>query len=358
MKALLVLAVAAGLASAGCLQNTHRVPRDELFALTQLPPDERGERVRVVQNLSTSPQPHERPPRTSSTTVVIIGGPIWVGGTPRHRHYRRPPPRTAGPRDHSAASRPPPGSSSGGGGGITSGRSNVAKGKKSAAKFWLVAAGVGAAALAFTEGARYDGWVRLHPMHPVHLVGPYGEWTWMPLAQLTPEAVSWSSSAYIRDNEGPWQELGRAPLNRQGFTYSLFFGGGEIAAIGLDPAVGFLSHLQFGYYPLHEFGIQFDMGFGWTDDDRGNTIFDGRYALELDAMPLAAGRFHAGAYGQIGGASRSDDGAQFDDSSGLLGAGAQMQLDITTRLALTGRAGLTWVHDEQLSELLLGLSIY
>ena len=89
-----------------------------------------------------------------------------------------------------------------------------------------------------------------------------------------------------------------------------------------------------------------------------NTIFDGRYSLELDVMPLSAGIFHAGAFGQIGLAYRSDDGIQHDDQDTLFGAGAKAQLELTTRLALTLRAGQTWVHDESLSELTFGVSIY
>ena len=91
------------------------------------------------------------------------------------------------------------------------------------------AAAVAAVALAVTEGARYDGWVRLHPMHPVHLYGP-GGYRVMPLAWVDPETAAWSTRAVVRPNEGPWQPLGRAPLDRHGFTYSVLGGAGQVVS--------------------------------------------------------------------------------------------------------------------------------
>ena len=105
-------------------------------------------------------------------------------------------------------------------------------------------------------------------------------------------------------------------------------------------------------------GIQADIAYSWTEDDLGATIFDGRYSLELDFLPLSAGKIHAGGYGQIGFASLSDDGVSFDDVGGLFGGGGLLQLELTTRLALTARAGVVAVHDEALLEFTGGVSIY
>ena len=101
-----------------------------------------------------------------------------------------------------------------------------------------------------------------------------------------------------------------------------------------------------------------DFAYAWADDDFGNTVFDGRYSLELDVLPLSAGIFHAGGFGQLGLAYRSDDGIQHNDQDTLLSLGGIMQLELTTRLALTLRAAQTFVHDEGLSELTFGVSIY
>lgn len=335
-----ILVLLAAVAASGCLSSSHEIPREELFALTELPPEERGEEVRVVQNLGHQDEPPGAP-RVQVGAAVVVDGPVWVAGTPRSRNRSRI-------TSVDDTRRAPSGKR----------RGNLAEAKKESAKVWIAVAAIAAGALAFTEGARYDGWVRLHPMHPVHLVGPGGQYTWIPLAQLTPEAVDWSERAYVRDVEGPWQPLGRAPLDRRGFTYSLFLGGGEIALVGADPEPGFMSHIDLGFYPAHAIGLQLDIGFGWADDELGDTVFDARYALELDVLPLEAGILHGGVFGQIGVASRSDDGLRLDDSSSLMAGGALLQLELTTRLALGLRAGLTRAHGETMSELGIGVSIY
>ncbi len=341
-RSLPLLAVALlAVTSAGCPNENYRIKRDELMALSQQPPETRSTRVRVVQGLGDQDTPPEPAPQVRGGVSVIVVAPIWVGGTPHRHNYA-----SRGPvNQHSH-------------GGVPGRGGNVAAANKESAKAALVIGAIAATALAFTEGVRYDGWVAVHPMHPVHLWGPNGEYTWMPLADVTPEVAAWADHAALRRYEGPWQPLGRRPLDRQGFTYSLLLGSSEIALIGDDPKPGFLGHVQFGYFPLHQLGVQADVAWGWGNDDLGITIFDGRYSLELDVLPLDAGIFHAGGYGQLGLAYRSDDGIQHSDQDTLLGIGGLLQLELTTRLALTLRAGQTWVHDEGLSELTFGVSIY
>lgn len=324
----------------GCPSANHRVTRGELLELAQQPPENRGENVRVVQSLGSADEPPEPAPRIRAGVSVYVAAPIWVGGSPRYHRYRDTRVRSSsGTVVHRSGS-------------------NVARGQKEEAKAWLVVAAVVAGALAFTEGVRYDGWVKLHPMHPVHLWGPYGEYTWMPLAHVTPDVAEWADHGSVRSDEGPWQPLGRAPLNRQGFTYSLLLGAGQVPVVGDDPDTGFLGRFQLGYYPSQMIGIQADIAYGWTEDSLGATIFNGRYSLELDVMPFSAGKIHAGGYGQIGLGSLSDDGVSFDDTSALFGGGGLLQLELTTRLALTARAGIVSVHDEALFEFTGGVSIY
>ena len=343
MSRLLPLAglVSHAIASAGCPSSAHRINRDQLMTLSQQPPEVRGERVRVVQSLGDSDDPPAPVPPVSGNASVVIVAPIWVGGSPRGHHHHH----------HGGGG----GTVSHGGGG---GGGGVAAAKKDTGKAVLVLAAIGTLALALTEGVRYDGHVRLHPMHPVHFFGPHGEYTWMPLAHVTPDVVAWSDRAVVREEEGPWQPLGRRPLDRQGFTYSLLMGAGEVALIDADPQPGFASHINLGFYPVHHVGIQADIAYAWADDDLGNTVFDGRYSLQLDYLPLDAGAFHAGGYGLAGLAYRSDDGIQHNDQDTLFGAGGLLQLELTTRMALTLRLGQTFVHDERLSELTGGISIY
>jgi hypothetical protein len=76
-------------------------------------------------------------------------------------------------------------------------------------------------------------------------------------------------------------------------------------------------------------------------------------------MPLRAGKLHGGGYGQIGFFTHLDDvPSGFDSMGRLFGGGVQLQLELTTRLAITGRAGVTVMHGDFLNEAMLGLSIY
>jgi len=336
--ALLAPALVLLLSTTGCPGASFRIPKSELTALSQTPPETRGQRVRVIQSLGGADQPPEPAPRVRAGVSVYVVAPIWIDGTPHHHRYR-----------------------SGGthykNGGPRFGGRDLARGQKQEAKAWLVVAAVVAGALALTEGIRYDGWVKLHPMQPVHLWGPYGEYTWMPLAHITPDVANWADHGAVRFDEGPWQPLGRAPLNRQGFSYSFLLGAGEVPLVRADTQSGFLGRFQIGFFPVHEFGIQADIAYNWTQDN-GSDIFNGRYSLELDALPLSAGPFSAGAYGQIGLSSQSDDKIAFDDTDTLVGGGVLLQLGLTTRLALTVRGGAVRTHDKTLTELTGGVSIY
>jgi hypothetical protein len=328
------LAGAIALVTSGCLSTTHEVPLEELYRLSYEPTAERSGEVRVRQKFGHQSEPPPAP-RVHAGTSVVVDGPIWVGGQPR------PSGRPGGPA---------------GGGASTA--NNLAELKADSAKALLIAAAAVGAGLAVTRGARYDGWVELHPMHPVHLIGPTGEYTYMPLSQITPATVDWARRAYVREDEGPWRRLGRRPLERRGFAYGFFLGSGQLAVLGEEPLVGFLGRVNLSYHPSELIGLGVDFGFGWTDDGFGNTIFDGRYAGQLSAYPLRAGRLHGGFYGQLGAASRSDDGLGYDDGSSLLGGGVLLQLDVTTHFAIAGRAGITRAYGDSLSDVGIGINIY
>jgi hypothetical protein len=310
----------------GCLSTTHVIPNRDLMALAQTPPQQRGDNVRVIQGWAGTENPPEQTP-VSSTTIIVVDG----GG-----HYH------------------------GGGGGNTFGPGRPsAQSKKDDAKVWIILAAIAVVTLAFTEGLRYDGWVRLHPMHPIHLYGWNGEYMWVPLAQLTPQHAAWARKAFVRPSEGPWLQLGRAPLNRVGGTYSLLLGGGEISSYDGAERAGFLSHIQFGGFFTPGLGLMLDIGLGWRNDGERADVFDSRWALELQAFPVRAGRLHLGFFVDGGLAARFEDVPQGADRlSWLLGGGALVQVELTTRLAITARAGLVGLHEELASEFAVGLSIY
>ncbi len=316
----------------GCLSQSHTIPRRDLQALAQTDPNQRSQRVRVIQNFVTQEEPPEAPAVRGSTVVVV------------HSAVPVPGPRTGPVRV-------------GSGGGSKA--SKLAEQEADHAAVYVALAVVAALGLAVTEGARYDGWVQVHPMHPVHLYGWDGGYTWVPMAQLTPELAAWTRKAVIRQAEGPWQPMGRAPLNRRGLAYSVFLGTTEVPLADGDETRGFMSHIQFGGFFTQEVGLMLDIGMGWGDNAEGDVVFDLRNALELQVMPVALGKLHAGLFGQIGAGTRLDDSDEGDDSFDVFfGGGGLLQLDITTRLALTARAGVTQIYGETISDLTAGLSIY
>ena len=122
------------------------------------PPEQRASRVRVIQNFASDDAPPAAQRVDGNTRVVLVAD-VHVGGG--HHHHGRPQPRPVPPRG-----------AGGGSGGVSKG--GKAAGKADEAWVWIVIAAGVAIGLAATEGARYDGWVSLHPMHPVHLYGPGG----------------------------------------------------------------------------------------------------------------------------------------------------------------------------------------
>jgi hypothetical protein len=327
-----VSAFAVAIFASGCLGTAYRVPRRELIRLSETPAEQRGNQVRVIQGFAGDDGPPPAPGVHGHTTVVVYGG----GGV-----------RGGGPRNVAGLGK--------------------AASKADDSKAWLILAGIAAVGLAATEGARFDGWARLHPMHPVHIYGPNGEYSWVPLAQLDPNTAMWARKAFVRETEGPWTPLERAPLNRVGFTYSLLLGSAEIPSaqerslsMGTDPAnAGFIGHIQLGLFPTQQVGLLLDFGMGWRNNAFGDTVFEGRNALELQFLPVSAGIFHAGVYGQGGLALRLEDGAKSSEQrSFLLGGGGLLQLELTTRLTITARGGYVRILGEDTAEVAVGVSIY
>lgn len=333
--------VAACLFVTACVSQTYRIPPAELARLAQTPPEARGQSVRVVQELSNADDPPESAPVTADTQIIIVPQvDVVVGG----------PARPIGP---------PPRTTTGGGGSVVGGSSgghgDDAKAQAIAYLAIAVAAGV---ILAATEGERYDGWVQMHPMMPVHLWGP-GGYTVVPLAQIDPQTAMWATRAVVRPNEGPWRELGRAPLDREGLTYSVLLGASDVVSSDKSVDTGGGGHILIGGYPSHMIGIQGDFDFAWGPNQVQATNFAARASLELDVLPIDLGPLHGGLYGELGFVHRTEDGyANADASSGRGELGTLIQIAINTRLALTARLGLGEELGARIRDLSFGLSIY
>lgn len=317
---------ALAVAASGCLANTYQIPRAELARLAATPPDRRGAEVRVIQELEGD-SPPAAPHIYAETEIIFVPRPVIVYDTPPARPSR-------------------------GGHGSSI---NPGGGDKDAVIAMLLAAAGLAAGLAATEGQRFDGWARLHPMHPIHLWGPWG-YGIVPLAQLDAATAARASKAVVRDREGPFQRLDRAPLDRRGLTYSMLAGVAEIGSAAGATGRGPMFHVQLGYFFSQEVGLQFDWSPGWRGDDNGDVILDMRWGLELDALPLDAGKLHGGLYAGLAAGIR--DEANIRSEGVFIGAGGLLQLELTTRLALTGRFGVSRDYDELETDATIGLSIY
>ena len=376
--------------SAGCLSSSYVIPREDAIALAQLPPEQRGESVRVVQQIFAD-EPATAPSVDSSTQIyvgprvyvsggagggggVVTGGGV-VGGGPTGSGVGggsvgvtpapgggsvgvTPPPgggsvavTPGGPNPSGTGTTGGSGSSGGGGGG----------GGDGGAVLVVVAVALSAVlalVLAGTEGARYDGWARLHPMAPVHIVGPDGTEYWVPLAQLDPQTAAWADALIVSEEEGPFETLGRAPLNRVGFVYGMEAGAASLRGPRGNLGVGFTSHVQLGFFPMQQLGVLFDTTLGFGDID-GNTVVNAQLGGELQVLPFEVGRYNFGVFGRIGSASPSQRG---DDWVLAGGGGPLMQIAITTRLALTLRAGLSYIDDARggllAGEGTVGLAVY
>lgn len=336
MRALAVV-LAASLLGSGCAVNSYKIPPDELARLARTAPEERGARVRVVQDIVASEVP-AAPVVSGQTQVVIVPqANVSVGVHGSHR--------------------------AGFGGSRFGG---LGKDSKSAAIAFLFMAATALVTAAVIEGSRFDGYAQLHPMHPIHLIGHDGGYTVIPLAWLDPGAVDWAETAVVRRTEGPWLELDRAPLSRQGLAYGMFGGTGSMRSADGSVANGAAWTVQLGYFPTQELGVLASVFFGWRDNELRATLFESRYTAELQYFPVQVGILHAGLYGGGGLAHRFEDAiarpggviVAGDESTGALTGGAMLQLDINTRIALTARLGVAFAHHEQMHDAIIGVSVY
>jgi hypothetical protein len=199
----------------------------------------------------------------------------------------------------------------------------------------------------------------------VHLIGKDGSQAIMPLAWIDPQAAAWTETAIVKPYEGPWQQLDRSPLTRGG-TYGVYGGYGTSKSVYGDTNFGPSFAIQGGYFPINEVGILATIEFAWRDNQYGGTLFDSRYMLELQALPLKLGPLHAGGYAGGGLAYRWEDtpmgtvtnGGRGNDSSTAFTAGGMLQLELHTRIALTARAGYVHSHGDRATDMLFGISVY
>jgi hypothetical protein len=209
-------------------------------------------------------------------------------------------------------------------------------------------AAVASVFLVASEGMRFDGFAQIHPDQTLHLKTERGEDKFVTLGTLSAQDAASAEEALVMDDEEfGLYELASVPLNRRGMAFKLDLGTSSFS-LGDYSLNGMASHIQLGYFPTQTFGLLLDAtlsGVGTTDIIAGNvgqtppgTLIRHSVALELQAFPLALGRFHLGAFGKGGMAVVGP--ASSPETGPTVGGGALMEIGVTSRLALTLRAGL------------------
>jgi len=331
------LAIVAALSGLGCLSNTYTVRQKELQRLVTVAPEKRGEKVEVVQRVGADEAPSAEPVE-SRTSVVVVGVLPLPGPGPHHHHH--------------------------GGAVAPASRSPNASADKSAAVALAAVVGIGTTiALAATEGARYDGWVRVHPMHPVHLRFNDGSYEWLPLAHLDQNAAGAATEAYLNENEGPWLRLGRAPLNRVGGAFGFALGTGALNSAASNTVWGLLARLELGGYFTKQIGLLAALGLGTGVGGTGKTTFNARYAAEARYYPIRWDVLELGLYATGGYSQSSADMPTYEWSKDgwFYGGGGLVEIELSTRLALTLRGGVAVLPNDRpvvCPEVTVGLSVY
>jgi len=380
--ALAVFAAFLSYACGGCLSNEYVIPQVELARLAQLPPEQRGQRVAVVQELGdrrslaidtsaptqVAPTPENyrsgsygqgeaygSPPggyvedgpqvQAGVGIVIIPGPPLGTMGPPPAGYAGRPWPGPRGPtgtlpgRVPPTTPRKPGGPNAGGIGNIGKGGGGGGKGEDLAV-FLVVMAVLATIGLVATEGVRYDGSVAVYPWQPVHLKGANGQEREIPLAQVSALDMAATTKAVVMDDEG-WgiMRLGRRSLDRRGFTFKMDLGA-MVSSCSCLSADGVAANIQFGYFPHHRLGLLAGWSPAGGSDSDGKSFYRHNIAFEAQAFPLDLWRLHLGGFGHAGVQYASD--ASGGTRNGMaFGGGLTVELSLTARLALTARADYT-----------------
>jgi hypothetical protein len=368
-------AVALALGASGCLSHEYRVSQAELVRIAALPPELRGDHVRVVQELGSrrsgavsAEAPAPRPALAGNELLVdvqLAGGGSWPSGHPGPGRGQRPRHIAGGPARGPGVAPPSSHSSGGGGLGNFSGGGGGGGGGNGEelvvlAVVVVAIAVLAAVGLAATEGMRYDGEIAAAPGQMLYL-DTAGELLQVPVSELTPQQAARAKSALLRDDEG-WglYHWGRAPLDRRGAAFKVDFGG--FAVLDHYDVAGFASHIQVGGFPCQWLGLLASWAIMAAEDSQGNLFARHNFALEAQLFPVRLGPLSAGVFGHAGPSLATVPGGG-TESGIAVGGGALIELALTTRLALTFRADWTgtrapsdrWTPSTTLSG---GLAIY
>lgn len=199
-----------------------------------------------------------------------------------------------------------------------------------------------AISLVSSEGMRFDGIAQMSPWQPVHLKQRGGGELVIALGDLTPVAIDGAVEAKVMDDEGYGiRTLEHLRLDRSWAPVFKLDAGSMTFARGDAVHSGFVSDMQFGLFVRPWLGLLLTAGVGGAGDEYGATLTRHTFGFELQSLPLAAGPFQFGGYVNVGYAAIAStaQGSGPAEWGNAIGGGLLGELQVTSRLALTLRAG-------------------
>jgi len=243
---------------------------------------------------------------------------------------------------------PAGGGKSGGGGGNSSGKLDLGSGGGGGEAMVLLAvvlaaiAVVAAISLVSSEGVRFDGMAQMSPGQPVHLKQQGGGELVIALGDLTPVSIAGATEAKVMDDEGYGiRTLDHLRLDRRWAPVFKLDAGSMTFASGNATHSGFIADMQFGVFVRPWLGLLLTAGVGGAGDEYGATLTRHTFGGELQSLPLEAGPFQFGGYFNVGAAAIAStaEGSGGVEWGNALGGGLLGELQVTSRLCLTLRAG-------------------
>lgn len=324
----------------GCTSNEYVIPHEELARLAATPPVQRGARVRVIQELGdrrsdpvpvTVAPPEQPPPVADDQSSADLRIDLSDGGSRGGSVHGTGGHVVHGGGGHGA------GFHGGGGGGGGGGNGDAAL-----VVLIVVVAVVVAIGLVSSEGVRFDGFVAMSPAQPVHLRRADGREDTIPIGDVSPELAAGVVEAKVMDDEGYGiSRLDGVPLDRRGGVFKLDSGTITFGVPG-GAAVGPAMDVQVGVFVSRRVGLLLSLGLaGAGTSSTGGLIPRHALGAELEALPWDAGRLHLGLFAG-GGMALTETfagGVPTTVSGPAMGGGALAELDVTSRMALTLRAG-------------------
>jgi len=234
------------------------------------------------------------------------------------------------------------GSSGGGGSNLNlSGGGNGGEAMVLLAVVLCAIAVVMAISLVSSEGVRFDGIAQMSPWQPVHLKQRTGNELVIALGDLTPVAIDGVVEAKVMDDEGYGiRTLDHLRLDRRWAPVFKLDGGSMTFARGQDVHSGFIADMQFGLFVRPWLGLMLTAGVGGAGDEYGATLTRHTFGFELQSLPVALGPLQLGGYFNVGAAAIASTAGSGDVEWGnAIGGGVLGELQVTSRLALTLRAG-------------------